>query len=261
MIFDSGVGGLSIYKEIAAIVTGVRYIYVFDNAAFPYGELPANILIERCNYLISYFVRKYNAQLAVVACNTASTIVLPSLRKSLSIPVVGVVPAIKPAAKLSLNKKICLLATPATVQRSYTLDLINKYASSCEVFKIGTTKLVEMAESKMRGQKIDSIALKSILYPIVDRVDCLVLGCTHFPLLKQEIKSVLPDEIKLVDSGDAIARRVVELLGVEVKSKYEFLENLVFYSADISKDIALWDYFKGLNFTTQQLLVYPLLRS
>ena len=165
LIFDSGVGGLSVYQEIYAQLPNVQYIYAFDDAAFPYGELPEDELIARTRHIVSLLVERHCVDLVVVACNTASTIVLPTLRDVLAIPVVGVVPAIKPAAMLSERKVIGLLATPATVQREYTELLISQFASHCEVLRIGSTRLVEMAEQKLRGQAISIAELEKILKP------------------------------------------------------------------------------------------------
>lgn len=211
VIFDSGVGGLSVYKEIHDLLPQVQFIYAFDNAAFPYGELADDILIERTNHIVTLLVEQYQADLVVIACNTASTIVLPSLRQRLTIPVVGVVPAIKPAAKMSKTKCIGLLATPATINRSYTHQLIKQFASDCDVKMIGSTRLVEMAEHKLRGEPIDLVELERILQPWQGMVDSVILGCTHFPLIKAEIQKILPNVV-IVDSGKAIAKRVSSLL-------------------------------------------------
>ena len=211
LIFDSGIGGLSVYREIQYQLPLAKYIYAFDNAAFPYGELTESVLIERTAHIISQLCAKFYIDIVVIACNTASTIVLPTLRDKLSIPVVGVVPAIKPAALVS--KKIGLLATPATVKRNYTYELIKSFAPISDVQLLGSTRLVEMAEEKMIGVDVDLEELKAILSPWKDKVDTIVLGCTHFPFLRNEIKKVLNGNVLLIDSGEAIARRVKQLLG------------------------------------------------
>jgi len=211
LIFDSGVGGLSVYQEIQEILPHNDYIYLFDNAAYPYGELKRTTLINRVERLVTEFVEQHNIDLVVIACNTASTIVLPMLRARLSIPVVGVVPAIKPASNLA-NKAIGLIATPATITRQYTRELINDFSQSKPVEMIGSTRLVDMAEEKLRGADIDLKELEHILGPMKNNIDVAVLGCTHFPLIKNEIQSVLGSEVLLIDSGIAIARRVESLL-------------------------------------------------
>ncbi|WP_413113103.1 glutamate racemase [Thaumasiovibrio sp. DFM-14] len=211
VIFDSGVGGLSIFHEVYKRLPEAEYIYVFDNEAYPYGELDDAILISRTTTIVSTLVEQYSANIVVIACNTASTIVLPVLRSMLTIPVVGVVPAIKPAAQQSVKRKVGLLATPATIGRPYIDALIKDYAMDCDVIRYGSTTLVQMAEDKLRGRAIDKAVLKDILAPFAG-VDQLVLGCTHFPLLKEEIVRVLGDSVTTADSGKAIALRVETLL-------------------------------------------------
>ncbi|WP_116475780.1 glutamate racemase [Zobellella maritima] len=216
LIFDSGMGGLSIYREVHRALPAHQYFYLFDNACFPYGELSEQRLVERAVELFAAFTRQHKVDLAVIACNTASTYVLPALRESLTMPVVGVVPAIKPAAEHSRNQgkgRIGLLATPGTVARRYTAELIQNFAADLEVSLLGTTELVKMAEDKLAGEPVELARLARILAPWQGDAgpDTLVLGCTHFPLLSEEIQQLLPD-VTLVDSGQAIARRVSSLL-------------------------------------------------
>ncbi|MCE9679760.1 glutamate racemase [Shewanella sp. AS1] len=216
LVFDSGVGGLSILSEIKQVLPHASYYYLFDNARLPYGELQEQELIDGCIDIIGQAVERVAADIVVVACNSASTLILPGLRALLSIPVVGVVPAIKPAAQLSKNKHIGLLATPGTVNRAYTHDLITKFAAECHVERFGSSELVLMAEAKMAQQAIDKALLAALLAPIkASGIDTLVLGCTHFPILKQELQTYLGDEVLLLDSGKAIAARVHTLLNPE----------------------------------------------
>lgn len=211
LIFDSGVGGLSVFQEIKKLLPTLNYYYVFDNEAYPYGELSQETLIARVNALVIKMTQQFAIDLVVIACNTASTIVLPSLRSALAVPVVGVVPAIKPASLLA-SRAVGLIATPATVTRQYTHDLIRDFVKEKEVELLGSTRLVDIAEEKLRGRTIDLQELSDILQPMRNKVDVAVLGCTHFPLIKEEIQQVLGEEIALVDSGQAIARRVQALL-------------------------------------------------
>ena len=243
LVFDSGVGGLSVYQEIHALLPQVQYIYAFDNAAFPYGELAEDVLIQRTHHIVSLLVARHNIDLVVIACNTASTIVLPSLRESLSIPVVGVVPAIKPAAAISKKKVIGLLATPATVKRAYTHDLVQQFACDCDVLMIGSTRLVEMAEEKLRGQSVSLEELGKILQSWQGKVDSIVLGCTHFPIIKEDIALAFKSSVQIVDSGKAIANRVKLLLG-ECVETCETIENLTYNSA-ATKDAAALNYSLG----------------
>lgn len=254
LIFDSGVGGLSVYKEIKALLPELSYIYLFDREGFPYGELPKEVLIRRTNQLIDQVMTQHQVDCVVIACNTASTIVLPSLREKLTIPVVGVVPAIKPASDLA-TKAVGLIATPATVQRDYTYQLIKEFSADKEVKLLGSTLLVEMAEAKLRGETVCLQQLREILHPIYGSIDVAVLGCTHFPLLKQEISEVLGKEVSLIDSGHAIARRVASLLKVDSRSS-ESSEKLckVYSSAIDDKTTALTNAFMSLGFPAIEML-------
>jgi len=256
VIFDSGVGGLSVYQEVYKRLPGCEYIYFFDNEAFPYGELDSNLLIRRCSSFVAYLVKKYCADLVIIACNTASTIVLPTLRNLLSIPVIGVVPAIKPAAKLS-HKAIGLLATPATIKRPYTQKLVQAFVHNCQIFMLGSTQLVEMGEAKIRGEQIDMDKLKDILSPWKNNVDCIVLGCTHFPLIKEEIAACFNAQVTLIDSGAAIASRSVQLLKDELTEQDRLVgntENKVFCSAVPRNSTALDSALQKMKFNAHHLL-------
>lgn len=223
LVFDSGVGGLSVYQEMSQLIPQYNYVYIGDNEAYPYGELEQNVLIKRVHLCINSVLAKHKVDLVVIACNTASTIVLPSLRKSLSIPVVGVVPAIKPASLIS-NVAVGLIATPATVTRQYTHDLISNFSSNRKVELVGSTSLVNMAEAKLRGKSIDIEDVRSELTPLLGMIDVAVLGCTHFPLIKTEISQALGNDVMMVDSGEAIARRVASLTGA-LDGKTNFSKN------------------------------------
>lgn len=217
LIFDSGVGGLSIFQKILKQNPSVTYHYLFDNTYFPYGELEELFLIDRLTSLLLAFLESQHIDLIVIACNTASTIALNNLRKLISVPIIGVVPAIKPAASITKNNVIGLLATPATINRAYTQELIDKFAKNASVVKIGSTKLVQLAELKLQGANIEHEEVKEILKSWLEleiQPDTIVLGCTHFPLLKNEISKCFPNDIRLVDSGDAIAKRVSDLLPI-----------------------------------------------
>jgi glutamate racemase len=227
LIFDSGVGGLSIYQEVRQLLPGCRYVYASDNQAFPYGTKEENEVVTRVGQVLLGLMERYSPNLLVVACNTASTVALPKIRNRIDIPVVGVVPAIKPAANLSRTKVFGLLATPATVRRAYTQSLIDEFASDCRVIRVGSSELVELAEDKLRGKPLDLARIRDITSPLFNSelasgLDTVVLGCTHFPLLKEELEMVAPRQVMWVDSGRAIADRVRSLLA---DSKTEFTED------------------------------------
>lgn len=253
LIFDSGVGGLSVFQEIANKLPHLNYTYIFDNEAYPYGELAHDTLIARVEKLIGCLVVEKDIDLVVIACNTASTIVLPTLRSQLTIPVVGVVPAIKPASNMA-NKAVGLIATPATVTREYTHDLIRSFSQSKPVEMLGSTRLVDMAEEKLRGKAICLDELTNILEPLRHHIDVAVLGCTHFPLIKEEIQSVLGESVLLVDSGEAIARRVEALLDVNKQEKCG--ERSIFSTAPPWEEGALNRALNQLQFSSVQH--YPL---
>jgi len=212
LMFDSGIGGISVFREIKKLLPNVSIDYLFDNLHYPYGRLSESQVVARLVELIGEVVQQNKPQLLVVACNTASTIALPALRAHLSIPVVGVVPAIKPAALLSKNKMIGLLATQGTVNRDYVAQLADTFAQDCSLVKVGTNELVEMAEQAFRGQPIDRQMLTEVCQPLINKVDTIVLGCTHFPLLKEQLLQIMPQHVTLIDSGLAIAHRVESLL-------------------------------------------------
>lgn len=216
LVIDSGVGGLSVCQSILEKNPHLQIIYFADNAYFPYGVLPENDLSERLTLIVEQMLAVYKPELVVLACNTVSTLMLPILRALHEIPFVGVVPAIKPAALISKTKRIGLLATPATISRPYTDQLINDYAQGCEVVRVGSSELVVEAEHCLMAQNVNQSVLERVLAPFktsseTDRVDTIVLGCTHFPLLKVQLDKVMPG-INWVDSGTAIANRVSFLL-------------------------------------------------
>ncbi|WP_273404553.1 glutamate racemase [Actinobacillus porcinus] len=230
LFFDSGVGGFSVYREVLDLLPQHHYLYAFDNEMFPFSEKTEDLIIQRTVAVCKKINETYPLDLIVIACNTASTVVLPALREAFDIPIVGTVPAIKPAAQISETKHIGLLATKGTVKRPYVDKLIEQYASSCQVEKLGSTKLVEIAQDKIQGDSVDLIALRDELavWKNIEDLDTVILGCTHFPLIRDEIQICLPQVQHFIDPGLAIAKRVAFLLGnVKLRSKNE-AENLIF---------------------------------
>ncbi|PVY79002.1 glutamate racemase [Tamilnaduibacter salinus] len=216
LVFDSGLGGLTVAGCIQREMPGVVLSYLADTAGFPYGDRSAGDVMTRCIGRISEGVKETGADLVVIACNTASTLVLPRLRERLTVPVVGVVPAIKPAAAVSENRRIGILATPATVRRPYTDRLIDNFAPDCHVVRLGLSDMVRWAEDSVPGAAPDRSTLRRALAPLIEaEVDTVVLGCTHYPLLAGSLSEALPEVRHWVDSGDAIARRVRFLLDGE----------------------------------------------
>ena len=219
LVFDSGVGGLSVLREIAALLPQLRLTYAADNAAFPYGKKTETELVARVSAVIGALVEATAPDIVVIACNTASTTALAAVRQFLAVPVIGVVPAIKPAAAASRSRVIGLLGTKTTVASAYTAALIKQFADGCTVLTCGSPELVEAAERKLQGlppgdAEIAAAVAHLFGQPDGDRLDTVVLGCTHFPLLAEELAAAAPHQVAWMDSGAAIARRVATILGI-----------------------------------------------
>jgi len=217
LVMDSGVGALSIIAELRRQLPSVSITYASDNGFYPYGTKPEAQLVQRVRNLFDVLIAQCQPDIAVVACNTASTVALPEIRKHFSLPIVGVVPAIKPAALKSQTGVFGLLATPATIERPYTDELIAQHALNCDVIRLGSAELVDLAEKKLRGITIAQHQLEPIVAPMMNhpkaqQMDTIVLACTHFPLLKEELKPLFPESMHWLDSGEAIAKRVVWLM-------------------------------------------------
>ena len=215
LFFDSGVGGLSVLGPTRALIPTAPIVYVADNAGYPYGTKSDAELAERLPALLNRLVEQYRPRLAVIACNTASTIALDHVRAALDIPVVGTVPAIKPAAELSRSRVIGVLGTAATVRQPYVDDLAARFAADCTVIRHGSPELVAIAEAKLNGEAIDPAAVAAAVRPMLgqprgDEIDTVVLACTHFPLLIEELDAAMPG-VKFIDGGPGIARRIAWL--------------------------------------------------
>lgn len=217
LVFDSGVGGLSVLDALAASGHALALDYVADNAWLPYGLKSDAELKGRAPVLLARLVAQWAPEIVVVACNTASTIALEEVRAALDVPVVGVVPPIKPAAALTRTGVIGLLATPATVRRAYTTDLIAQFAADKRVVRFGSAALVEAAERKISGEAVSKSAITEAIdglfgAPGGSEIDVVALACTHFPLLAAELGAASPRPCVWLDSGEAIARRVAHVL-------------------------------------------------
>ncbi len=218
-LFDSGVGGLSVYDAVRRKLPSARLAYCADNAHFPYGTKSEADVIRAVLDTTARFVRAAGLDFLVIACNTASTIALKAAREALAVPVIGVVPAIKPAAMLSRTGTIALLATKAAAQTAYADDLIRTHAAQSRVLRAGSSRLVELAEAKLRGESVSVDDVRGEIAPLFAespqgpdrRLDTVVLGCTHFPLLVAELTAAAPWPVRWLDSGDAIATRVEHL--------------------------------------------------
>lgn len=216
LLFDSGMGGLTVARAVAAQMPEAHLVYSADNAAFPYGAWKEKDLIARIVMVLGRLIETVKPDVVVIACNTASTIALNELRAAYTVPFVGTVPAIKPAAAQTKSGIIGVLATPGTVSREYTHSLIHTFAFHCKVFLHGAPRLAEMAEQKLRGQPIDLEELRVEVAPVFRKrdgkqTDVVVLGCTHYPLLADDIVAVAPWLVTYIDPSSAIARRVADI--------------------------------------------------
>jgi glutamate racemase len=216
LVFDSGLGGLTVHREVVAARPHANFIYVADDAAFPYGALPEDTLVARVTGLFTELIDAHRPDIIVIACNTASTIALPELRRRFKVPFVGTVPAIKPACATSVTRRVSVLGTEATVAREYTRALIRDYAQDCEVTLIGSKKLAGYAEAEVHGAPAVDEALLAEITPCFRddgvRTDTVVLACTHYPLLIARLEQIAPWPVYFVDPAPAIARRVGHLL-------------------------------------------------
>lgn len=216
LLFDSGVGGLSVLAEVRAALPEAPVVYVADNGGFPYGTKTETEISARVPALLGRLVERYRPRLIVIACNTASTIALAGVRAALDLPIVGTVPAIKPAAEQSKTRVIGVLGTNATVRQPYVDDLSAKFASDCRVLRHGSADLVQLAEASLRGEPTPDIAYAEVMAGLLDqddgeRMDTVVLACTHFPLVVDRLAAVASRPLRFVDGAKGIARRVAYL--------------------------------------------------
>ncbi len=264
LVFDSGAGGLSVANEILRKLDSCILTYFADKTCFPYGALDDEHLIQRVAMLIEYGIAQTKPDIVVIACNTASTIALSTLRERFNLPFVGVVPAVKPAALNSKTGTIGLLATKTTVNREYTLSLIKEFAEGKKVVSLGSNQLVEEAESLIELGHCNNDRVKAELDRLLclsntSTIDTIVLACTHFPLIKDKLNEVLPKDLSInwVDSGEAIARRVEFLLASSHNSHKEIQEDsnigdthqVEFFITSAEEDVNLLatQYFSFLN--------------
>jgi glutamate racemase len=217
LVFDSGLGGLTVFREITKTHPGAHFVYAADDAFFPYGRHGEAELRERVVAVMAELIGTHQPDIVVIACNTASTIVLSDLRRRFKVPFVGTVPAIKPACAASRSKLVSVLGTEATVGREYTKALIQNFAQGCDVTLVGSAKLASIAEGGLVQSAISDESIAAEIAPcfVEDgerRTDTVVLACTHYPLLLDRLEANAPWPVDWVDPAPAIARRVCDLL-------------------------------------------------
>lgn len=212
-IFDSGVGGLSILKELKLLLPKENFVFLADQLYLPYGEKKQKELIERSLKITDYFIKNYDIKMLVLACNTATSNTIDELRKNYNFPIVGTIPAVKVAAEKTKTKSIAVISTIATSKSVALKKLIKDYCVPVNTLNIGCRGLVDMVETgELNSPKVNDLLLEYLQEVKDSDVDCLVLGCTHYPFMKEAIQKVVGPKVDLLDSGEAIARQAQSLL-------------------------------------------------
>lgn len=229
-LIDSGIGGLSILSAIQAQSPNNQYLYFADHSFAPYGDKSPQQIQERTLKITQQLNQEHALDCIIIACNTASTHSLDIIRQHINIPIIGVVPAVKTAASISVNQRIGILATPATVNGQYIDSLISEFSPNAHITKLGTIELVAMAEDKLLGRMPNTQHLKTIISPFIQQqCDTVVLGCTHFPFLKEELKAICP-KVRFIDSSQAIANRCCDILSKLPYRQIPYAPQNEFYS-------------------------------
>jgi glutamate racemase len=238
LVFDSGLGGLSVLREVVRARSDAHYVYVADDAFFPYGHHSEEAIIARVVPLIGELIVAHAPDLIVIACSTASTLVMSHLRERYKVPFVGTVPAIKPACLQSKTKRVSVFGTKGTVKREYTRALIRDFAQGCEVTLVGSPELASLAESALSGNEVSDCDIAAELAPCFvgdaedasARTDTIVLACTHYPLVLDRLIRLAPWPVNFIDPAPAIARRVSDLLGGPGAERDEAGAEMIFTS-------------------------------
>jgi glutamate racemase len=235
LLFDSGLGGLTVFREVIKARPDAGYIYLADDARFPYGDIAQAELAARVVAVIGEAIAAHKPDLAIIACNTASTLALKDLRDNFKLPFIGTVPAIKPACAQSKTKRVSVLGTQATVSREYTRALISEFAQGCDVNLVGSARLAGFAEAELRGEPVADAAIAAEIAPCFvensgTRTDTVVLACTHYPLLLERIRVLAPWPVDWIDPAPAIARRLVKLIGPGSGAKPAAAAQMIFTS-------------------------------
>ncbi len=254
LVFDSGLGGLTVLREIVRARNDARFVYVADDAFFPYGRHSEEAIIARVVPLMGELIASHQPDLVVIACNTMSVSVMAHLRAAHAVSFVGTVPAIKPACAISRTKRVSVLGTKATVKREYTKALIRDFAQGCEVTLVGSAELASLAETALGGGEVGDAEILAEVAPCfvgegedeAKRTDTIVLACTHYPLLLERMARLAPWPVEWIDPAPAIARRVVTLLGSPTGEAAEAAARMIFTSGRRHKlTAALMPFFGG----------------
>jgi glutamate racemase len=254
LVFDSGLGGLTVLREIVPARPDAHYVYVADDAYFPYGRHSEEQIIARVVPLIGELIAAHEPALVVIACNTMSVSVMTHLRAAYSVPFVGTVPAIKPACARSKTKRVSVLGTRGTVQREYTQALIRDHGQGCEVTLVGAAELASLAEAALNGGVVSDAEILAELSPCfvgegedeAQRTDTIVLACTHYPLLLERMAQLSPWPVEWIDPAPAIAKRVTTLLDMPLGEMSDAGARMIFTSGRPHRlSAALKPFFGG----------------
>lgn len=212
-VFDSGTGGLGIFKAIAQKLPHHDLVYIADNANLPFGEKSTSQLQTISEKIVQFLVAQYDVQMVVIACNTATVTSLDHLRKKFAIPIVGAVPVVKPACQMSHNGRVAILATPTTVASSYLQDLIVQFGNGADIITVGCPGLANLVDSGNLDSLEITALLKRFLIPVIHHnADVIGLGCTQYPFLRKQIMQLMPYPITILDSNEPVARYVEQLI-------------------------------------------------
>jgi len=240
-IFDSGVGGLSVAHCIRQQLPNENLLYVADTLNAPYGEKSTEFIQHRVNEIAQWFVKR-NAKAIVVACNTATVNAIDQLRRNIFIPVIGVEPAIKPAANFSKNKKVAILVTKATAENQRFLALVAQYRNTSDVTIQPCPGLVELIEQNKRHSPECKLMLSRYLQPLIDRgVDTIVLGCTHYPLVTELINEICGNTMVIMETAQPVTEQLQRQLA---------LHRLI----NTSSNLGTSTFYSSKNCSTQQQL-------
>ena len=212
-VFDSGVGGLSVLLELKKLLPNEDFVFLADQKNVPYGEKSKEELIGFMHGVTTYFAQHHDIKLLVIACNTASCYTYDELRKKYPFQIVRTIPAVKPASESTKRGTIAVMSTPATSKSPVVKELIKDYCKEVNVLNIGCKNLENAVENgNLKGAQVNKLLKKYLKEVNKSDADCLVLGCTHYPFLRNAIKKMVSPKVKILDSGLAIAKRTKSLL-------------------------------------------------
>jgi glutamate racemase len=207
-IFDSGIGGLSVFRHIRELLPGEDLIYVCDRAHLPYGNKESRFILERSEHIVAFLIQQ-NVKAIVIACNTATAIAVAHLRKRFLLPIIGMEPGVKPATELSQSGVVGVLATEGTLVSGKFQNLVEQHANGADIFYCPCQGWVEAIEHNGASHDKTVQLVKQSLVPVLEKgVDTLVLGCTHYPFLKDTIEKVAGPSVTIIDTGLAVARQL-----------------------------------------------------